>query len=283
MPARCGRAAGGRTVTGCPAHDSRVGGHPRTCATRACRRTPDSACAGRRRAARDRARNRHRACVSSGHAGARAARPGARLRGARRAGLSRGAGAPPERDARPALCRCVVAHRRARSRRARLLLGRAGRARNGEVAGAARRRRAHAGHRVELPDSVPDRRRTARAVQLRGDARAAARRTGFSGNVRAGRRARRRIEGRPARLAPGSLQAQLEIFGDRCEPLDALRRRVLRAAAGLSMQDAVAHPLLDERERLYRLFMHSVQASHWAGDAPYAARCGCSCRSAATR
>ena len=36
------------------------------------------------------------------------------------------------------------------------------------------------------------------------------------------------------------------------------------------MQDAVAHPLLDERERLYRLFMHSVQASHWAGDAPYA-------------
>ncbi|WP_431227452.1 amino acid adenylation domain-containing protein [Burkholderia contaminans] len=74
----------------------------------------------------------------------------------------------------------------------------------------------------------------------------------------------------PARLAPGSLQAQLEIFGDRCEPLDALRRRVLRAAAGLSMQDAVAHPLLDERERLYRLFMHSVQASHWAGDAPYA-------------
>ncbi|WP_241293589.1 non-ribosomal peptide synthetase [Burkholderia stabilis] len=74
----------------------------------------------------------------------------------------------------------------------------------------------------------------------------------------------------PARLAPGSLQAQLEIFGDRCEPLDALRARVLRAAAGLSMQDAVAHPLLDERERLYRLFMHSVQASHWAGDAPYA-------------
>ncbi|MBN3743717.1 thioesterase domain-containing protein, partial [Burkholderia sp. Tr-20355] len=74
----------------------------------------------------------------------------------------------------------------------------------------------------------------------------------------------------PARLAPGSLQAQLEIFGDRCEPLDELRRRVLRAAAGLSMQDDVAHPLLDERERLYRLFMHSVQASHWAGDAPYA-------------
>lgn len=74
----------------------------------------------------------------------------------------------------------------------------------------------------------------------------------------------------PARLAPGSLQAQLEIFGDRCEPLDALRRRVLCAAAGLSMQDAVSHPLLDERERLYRLFMHSVQASHWAGDAPYA-------------
>ncbi|MDN7851746.1 non-ribosomal peptide synthetase [Burkholderia seminalis] len=74
----------------------------------------------------------------------------------------------------------------------------------------------------------------------------------------------------PTRLAPGSLQAQLEIFGDRCEPLDELRRRVLRAAAGLSMQDDVAHPLLDERERLYRLFMHSVQASHWAGDAPYA-------------
>ncbi|KFG97115.1 peptide synthetase [Burkholderia paludis] len=74
----------------------------------------------------------------------------------------------------------------------------------------------------------------------------------------------------PARLASGSLQAQLEIFGDRCEPLDALRGRVLRAAAGLSMQDAVAHPLLDERERLYRLFTHSVQASHWAGDAPYA-------------
>lgn len=73
-----------------------------------------------------------------------------------------------------------------------------------------------------------------------------------------------------ARLAPGSLQAQLEIFGDRCEPLDGLRRRVLRAAAGLSMQDEVAHPLLDERERLYRLFMHSVQACHWAGDAPYA-------------
>ncbi|UEP37269.1 amino acid adenylation domain-containing protein [Burkholderia ambifaria] len=74
----------------------------------------------------------------------------------------------------------------------------------------------------------------------------------------------------PARLAPGSLQAQLEIFGDRCEPLDVLRRRVLRAAAGLSTQDEVAHPLLDERERLYRLFTHSVQACHWAGDAPYA-------------
>jgi len=74
----------------------------------------------------------------------------------------------------------------------------------------------------------------------------------------------------PARLASGSLQAQLEIFGDRCEPLDMLRSRVLRAAAGLSMQDEVAHPLLDERERLYRLFMHSVQACHWAGDAPYA-------------
>ncbi|MBR8322038.1 thioesterase domain-containing protein, partial [Burkholderia cenocepacia] len=74
----------------------------------------------------------------------------------------------------------------------------------------------------------------------------------------------------PTRLAPGSLQAQLEIFGDRCEPLDVLCRRVLRAAAGLSMQDALAHPLLDERERLYRLFMHSVQACHWAGDAPYA-------------
>ena len=74
----------------------------------------------------------------------------------------------------------------------------------------------------------------------------------------------------PTRLAPGSLQAQLEIFCDRCEPLDVLRGRVLRAAAGLSMQDAVAHPLLDERERLYRLFMHSVQACHWAGDAPYA-------------
>ncbi|MGY6241192.1 non-ribosomal peptide synthetase [Burkholderia ambifaria] len=73
-----------------------------------------------------------------------------------------------------------------------------------------------------------------------------------------------------ARLAPGSMQAQLEIFGDRCEPLDVLRRRVLRAAAGLSTQDEIAHPLLDERERLYRLFTHSVQACHWAGDAPYA-------------
>ncbi|MGS0894514.1 amino acid adenylation domain-containing protein [Burkholderia stagnalis] len=73
----------------------------------------------------------------------------------------------------------------------------------------------------------------------------------------------------PARLAPGSLQAQLEIFGDRCAPLDVLRQRVLRAAAGLDMDDATPHPLLDERERLYRLFMHSVQASHWAGDTPY--------------
>ncbi|MXN77938.1 amino acid adenylation domain-containing protein [Burkholderia sp. 4701] len=79
----------------------------------------------------------------------------------------------------------------------------------------------------------------------------------------------------PARVAPGMIQRQLEIFGARCEPLDALRRRVLRAAAGLPVDaggadEDDAHPLVAERERLYRLFMHSVQACHWAGHAPYA-------------
>ncbi|MCW0111336.1 thioesterase domain-containing protein, partial [Burkholderia pseudomallei] len=37
----------------------------------------------------------------------------------------------------------------------------------------------------------------------------------------------------PERIAPGGIQAQLEVFGDRCTPLDTLRRRVLRVAAGL--------------------------------------------------
>ncbi|AIP67027.1 peptide synthetase [Burkholderia thailandensis] len=74
----------------------------------------------------------------------------------------------------------------------------------------------------------------------------------------------------PERIAPGGIQAQLEVFGDRCTPLDTLRRRVLRVAAGLPADGDGPHPLVDERERLYRLFMHSVHASHWAGHAPYA-------------
>ncbi|WP_246794905.1 non-ribosomal peptide synthetase [Burkholderia perseverans] len=77
------------------------------------------------------------------------------------------------------------------------------------------------------------------------------------------------------RLAAGAIEAQLGMFGDTCPPLDAVRIGVLRAAAGLQpdgAQDGLQDgPLVAQREPFYRLFAHSVAASHWAGTAPYVA------------
>ncbi|AJK46566.1 non-ribosomal peptide synthetase [Burkholderia plantarii] len=77
------------------------------------------------------------------------------------------------------------------------------------------------------------------------------------------------------RLAAGALEVQLGMFGDTCPPLDAVRTGVLRAAAGLppdSTQDGPQdESLVAQREPLYRVFSHSVAASHWAATAPYVA------------
>ena len=78
----------------------------------------------------------------------------------------------------------------------------------------------------------------------------------------------------PARLAPGSLQAQLEIFGDRCEPLDALRRRVPR---GGRIVDGCGRASAARRTRTAVPALHAFGAGEpLAGDAP----CG---RAAAVR
>jgi len=79
------------------------------------------------------------------------------------------------------------------------------------------------------------------------------------------------LEVQPEHVAPGAITKQLQEMNHICPPSDVLRRRVFNTACG--QQDTIAaeqaNLLLQEQERRYHVFAHSVQASHWSGRAAY--------------